>query len=84
MISVKAYKPGSATTQTQDLINNPSHYKAGNLESIDIIEAFELNFRLGNAIKYILRAGRKTPDALVDLKKAQWYLNREISKLEKP
>lgn len=58
---------------------HPSHYKAGGLEAIDVIEAFGLNFRLGNAIKYILRAGRK--GAIVeDLKKARWYINREIDK----
>lgn len=62
-----------------DPVNNPAHYKAGGLEAIDVIEAFELGFRLGNAVKYILRAGRKL-DALEDLKKARWYLDREIGK----
>lgn len=62
-----------------DPVNNPSHYQAGGLESIDVIEAFELNFRLGNVIKYVLRADRKGK-ALEDLKKARWYLDREISK----
>lgn len=62
-----------------DPVNNPSHYQAGGLESIDVIEAFELNFRLGNVVKYVLRADRKGK-ALEDLKKARWYLDREISK----
>lgn len=61
-----------------DLVNNPSHYmgKYG-LEAIDVIEAFDLNYYLGNAIKYILRAGKKD-DECQDLKKAVWYLQRMI------
>lgn len=67
-----------------DLINHPPHYRAANgLESIDVIEAFALNFHLGNTIKYILRGGRKTEWPLEDLKKARWYLDREIATLEK-
>ena len=64
-----------------DPVHNPSHYKSGGIEAIDVIEAFELNFRLANVIKYVLRAGRKG-DALEDLEKAAWYLDREIDKLE--
>lgn len=63
-------------------IYNPSHYKGKTLESIDIIEDFNLNFRLGNVIKYVLRAGKKE-DRLKDLKKAEWYLAREIEKGER-
>lgn len=61
-----------------DLVNHPPHYQAGGLESIQVIEAFNLNFRLGNVIKYILRADRKGT-ALQDLEKARWYLDREIA-----
>ena len=64
-----------------DPVHNPPHYKSGGIEVIDVIEAFELNFRLANVIKYVLRAGRKG-DALEDLEKAAWYLDREIDKLE--
>ena len=64
-----------------DPVHNPPHYKSGGIEAIDVIEAFELNFRLANVIKYVLRAGRKG-DALEDLEKAAWYLDREIDKLE--
>ena len=62
---------------------NPNHYKTKNgLEVIDVIEAFNLNFKLGNAIKYILRAGKK--DSITqDLRKALWYIQREIIKIEK-
>ena len=64
-------------------VNNPQHYQSGGLQAIDVIEAFELNFRTGNAVKYILRAGKKNPEKHIeDLKKAVWYLNRQISKLE--
>jgi len=62
-----------------DNINHPEHYKGKGLEAIDIIEAFELNFSLGNALKYILRAGKKG-DRIEDLQKAIWYLNRELEK----
>lgn len=66
-----------------DMVNHPPHYKANGLEAIDVIEAFKLTFKLGNAVKYILRAGKKGRNKTIeDLKKAQWYLNREISKLE--
>ncbi len=60
---------------------NPSHYRAGGMEAIDVVEAFGLGFNLGNALKYLLRCGRKgTPaDALTDLKKCRWLLDREIS-----
>jgi hypothetical protein len=62
-------------------VHNPPHYKSGGIEVIDVIEAFDLNFRLANVVKYVLRAGRKG-DALEDLEKAAWYLDREIDKLE--
>lgn len=58
-------------------IDNPSHYNVNGFEVIEIIESFDLNYRVGNVIKYILRAGRKE-DRLKDLLKAQWYLTREI------
>ena len=63
-----------------DPVHNPPHYKSGGIEVIDVIEAFELGFRLANVVKYVLRAGRKG-DALEDLEKAAWYLDREIDKL---
>lgn len=63
-------------------INHPSHYQGNGLEAIDVIEAFDLGFNMGNAIKYILRAGKKDC-RLQDLKKAHWYLAREIFNLEK-
>ena len=61
-----------------DLVNHPPHYRDGGIEVIDFIEAKDLNFRLGNAIKYISRAGKKASDPVQDLEKAVWYLKREI------
>ena len=64
-----------------DMVNNPPHYQTeSGLQPIDVIEKFNLNFNLGNAIKYILRAGKKG-SAQQDLKKAIYYLAREINNL---
>lgn len=60
-----------------DNINSPAHYRDGGIETIDFIEAKQLGYSLGNVIKYVSRAGKKG-DRLEDLKKAQWYLAREI------
>jgi Protein of unknwon function (DUF3310) len=63
-----------------DNVNAPPHYRRGGLEAIDVIEAFGLNFHLGNVVKYVLRHNDK--DGLQDLKKAAWYLAREIANRE--
>ena len=65
----------------KETVNHPSHYNQG-IEAIEIIESWDLNFSLGNAIKYILRAPHKS-NALEDLKKAEWYIKREIERIEK-
>lgn len=65
----------------EDMVNHPQHYLGNGVEVIDVIEAFNLNFHLGNTIKYILRAGHKGSRS-EDLRKALWYLNREISNTE--
>lgn len=69
----------------RDLVNHPPHYQANGIEVIDVIEGFDLNFRLGNTTKYILRAGRKgnARNRIEDLKKAAWYLAREIERSAK-
>jgi len=59
-----------------DPINNPSHYTDGGYETIDFIEKMQLGYHLGNAVKYISRAGKKTADPIEDLNKALWYLER--------
>ena len=66
----------------RETVNHPSYYKTGGIEAIDVIEAWNLDFCLGNTIKYISRAGRKSDKVLEDLKKAAWYLNREIERME--
>jgi formylmethanofuran dehydrogenase subunit A len=65
-------------------VNHPNHYFANSgIEVIDAIEAWNLNFSRGNAIKYIARAGVKNPDKEIeDLQKAVWYINREIERLQ--
>ena len=64
-----------------DNVNHPSHYTDGNIEVIDFIEDKKLNYHLGNAVKYISRAGKKDPEKYTeDLQKAVWYLQREIGK----
>lgn len=66
-----------------DAVNHPPHYTRGKHEPIDIIEDWHLNFHLGNAVKYIARAGFKDPSRTVeDLEKARWYLDREIARLK--
>ena len=65
-----------------DMVNHPPHYKAGGIETIDFIEAKKLGYNLGNVVKYVSRADLKV-NKLEDLQKARWYLDREISNLEK-
>ena len=64
-----------------EMVNHPNHYggKENLYEAIKVIEAWNLNFSLGNVIKYVSRAGKKN-NILEDLEKASWYLNREIEK----
>ena len=62
-----------------DPVNHPAHYKTGGIETIDFIEAKELNYNMGNAVKYISRAEHKG-NKQQDLAKAIWYLNRELAK----
>lgn len=68
-----------------DSVNHPPHYGGGDnpYEAIKVILAWGLGFCLGNTVKYISRAGKKDPKKrLEDLKKARWYLDREIQELE--
>jgi hypothetical protein len=66
-----------------DAVNHPEHYGGSEsiYEAIKVIDAWKLGFCLGNVVKYISRAGKKG-SKLEDLKKAQWYLNHEIERLE--
>jgi hypothetical protein len=67
-----------------EMVDHPAHYGGADnpYEAIKVIEAWGLGFCLGNTVKYISRAGRKG-DAVEDLKKARWYLDREIVRMEK-
>lgn len=65
-----------------DPVSHPAHYTYGSIECIDYITDKGLNFCLGNAVKYITRAGHKN-DAIEDLKKAAWYINHEIELRQK-
>ena len=67
--------------KSKEQVDHPDHYQGNKFEVIDIIEDFELGFRLGNSIKYILRSNKKD-DYCEDLKKAIWYLQREIENYE--
>lgn len=62
-------------------VDHPEHYQANGIEAINVIEGFNLNFNLGNAIKYILRSDKKG-NKKQDLEKAVWYLNRELEKFK--
>ena len=72
--------------QNKEMVNHPNHY-GGELnpyEAIKVIDAWGLDFCLGNTVKYISRAGKKNTDKeLEDLKKALWYLQHKIDTLEK-
>ena len=72
--------------EEKDMVNHPGHYggETNVYEAIKVIEAWDLDFHLGNTVKYISRAGKKETDKeLQDLKKAAWYLQRRIEILEK-
>ena len=69
-------------SEQPEMVNHPKHYNVDGYEVIDIIDAFKLNFNMGNALKYLLRADRKG-NKLQDINKAIWYLQREIEQSEK-
>lgn len=66
------------------IVNHPQHYGGDTVyEAIKIIEAHKLGFHLGNAVKYIIRAGKKDPATeRQDLEKARWYLDRRLKQLK--
>lgn len=71
----------AAALQPPDIINSPPHYTKGRkYEPAEVIIDWQLSWALGNVLKYVSRAGRKG-DAIEDLKKARWYLEREIKRL---
>lgn len=65
-------------------VHHPDHYTFSNIEVIDAIKDWSLNFCLGNVVKYVARAGKKAQaDELSDLRKARFYLSEEIATIEK-
>jgi len=74
-----------AEAKANDPVRHPAHYGGADnpYEAIKVIEAWELGFHLGNVVKYVARCGKKADDPLVDLRKAKWYLDREISNMER-
>ena len=71
------------TTSPEDPVASPPHYRQhpSGVECIQITE--HMNFNLGNVVKYLWRNGLKESQPLEDLRKARWYLDREIQRLEK-
>jgi hypothetical protein len=82
LLGTPAHKKKEVATMT-DNVKHPSHYTYGKIECIDFILDKELDFSLGNAVKYIVRAGRKNPEKQIeDLQKAIQYIQFEIEHLE--
>ena len=75
------YKELDIKEDKKEMIDHPKHYNMGKYEAIDVIEDWNLGFNLGNTVKYISRAGYKD-DIVQDLKKALWYIEREIQRIE--
>lgn len=66
-----------------DPVNHPKHYTFGGIETLDFIEAKELSYNIGNAVKYLSRSGLKSCDTEIqDLEKARFYVEREITRLK--
>jgi len=76
-------RPGIVDFKSSKDVNQPSHYTSGRIEVIDVIEDWKLGFHLGNAVKYIARAGKKDPKLVIqDLEKAMWYISRKIERIQ--
>lgn len=71
----------SQISTNYEYVDHPKHYSKGGIEAIDVIDAFELDFCLGSAVKYILRCGNKPGESEGrDLEKAIWYIKHYIEK----
>jgi len=80
-MATRKKNPTSSSETNFDGINRPIYYNKGRIEIIDFIEDQQFNFHLGLVVKYIARERYK--DGIKDLKKAQWYLQREIERRTK-
>lgn len=75
--------PSVKIEKANDNVNHPSHYTSGKIEVIDFITDQKLTYCLGNAVKYVARAGKKDPNKTIeDLQKAVWYINQQIKILQ--
>jgi hypothetical protein len=75
--------PKTFSEHSDENVDHPNHYRPGIYEAINVINAWKLNFSLGNAVKYICRAGHKDPNREIeDLKKALFYIQSEIERIE--
>ena len=84
VLHVDERRPGTTTTHKGgDAVSHPAHYNShpSGVEAITVVE--HMTFNVGNAVKYTWRAGLKSKSPIEDLKKAVWYLNREVERLEK-
>lgn len=81
-IDVFTMPDGYLNSPFDEAVNHPSHYggQGNTYEAIKVIEAWDLDFHLGNVVKYISRAGKKHNRPLEDIKKAKWYLDRWLEK----
>ena len=78
-VSMSTENPYETVRKVGSAVDHPSHYNTGRIEVIDFIEDQKLSFHLGNAVKYICRAGRKDPlKKREDIEKAIWYLERHL------
>lgn len=76
-------KAESISSPSHDPVNHPQHYTYGGIETIDFIEAKQLSYNIGNAVKYLSRSGLKSYDTEIeDLEKARFYVEREITRLK--
>ena len=83
--------PSHYVPKDKEMVNHPSHYGGADnpYEAIKVIEAWEADFNIGTTLKYLCRCGKKTIGGsaeemrLEDLKKARWYLDREIQNIKK-
>lgn len=78
-------KMAQPVPQPVSQVDHPKHYNSGKIEAISVIEDWNLDFHLGNTVKYICRAGKKeTSSEVQDLEKAIWYIQRKLNLLKNP
>ena len=84
LVSMSTENPYETVRKVGSAVEHPFHYNTGRIELIDFIEDQQLGFHLGNAVKYICRAGRKDPvKKKEDIEKSIWYLERYLLLMDK-